>query len=280
MSLLEVAGLCKSYPKEGGSWNSSRRFVAVDNISFVLNEGECLGVVGESGSGKSTLGKLILGLEKPDEGRIQFLGTDVRQCSAKSLHRLRRNLQAVFQDFNRALNPRMKAGAIIGEPLRNFERLSPFEMRRKQGELLEAVGLSAEDADKYPHQFSGGQQQRLNIARALALRPKLIVLDEAVSSLDMMLQAQILELLAQLKERFALSYLFISHDIQATCSISDRLIVMNQGAIVETLDSMDRIETLCHHFSRRLLDARLAAHPAERTIGRSSHLPADRSSVL
>lgn len=271
MSLLEATGLCKSYPLEGSGWNQHHRFKALDGISFKLNDGESLGVIGESGSGKSTLGRLILGLEKPDSGSVVFLGTEMHKCSDKRMHTLRRNMQAVFQDCHHALNPRMYAGAIIGEPLRNYERLSPLEMKRIQGELLETVGLSAAgDMDKYPHQFSGGQQQRLNIARALALRPKLIVLDEAVSSLDMMIQAQILGLLSDLKERFGLSYLFITHDLQAACSICDRFIVMDRGQIAEKCEDISKTESLRHPASRKLLDAQLASHPGERTIGRQT----------
>ncbi|MBD0384236.1 ABC transporter ATP-binding protein [Paenibacillus sedimenti] len=267
MSLLQLRNISKSYPKQTGLWKKNEALQVLEDISFELEEGECLGIVGESGSGKSTLCKLILGLEKPSGGMIRFHGADWHQTSPKQQHTLRRNLQAVFQDSYHALNPRMKAGQIISEPIRNYERLSAREMKIRQVELLEAVGLGEEDLNKFPHQFSGGQQQRLNIARALALRPKLIVFDEAVSSLDVLIQAQILELLQDLADNYGLAYIFVTHDIKAACFISDRLIVMDQGRIVERLDNMAHIEELRHPASRRLLDSRLAEHPGDRMQG-------------
>ncbi|MDF2959521.1 MAG: transporter related [Paenibacillus sp.] len=261
---MHISNITKSYGGGRRLWRNDKRFYAVRNVSFSLREGECLGIVGESGSGKSTLGKLILGLEKPDSGQCKFQGTDIHRASNKQVYTLQRDLQAVFQDSYSALNPRMTAGQIISEPLRNFERLSVSEMNRKQAELLDSVGLCAEDAAKYPHQFSGGQQQRLNIARAIALRPKLIVLDEAVSSLDMMIQGQIMEMLLDMKRRFGLSYLFISHDIKAACYISDRLMVMEGGAIAEKLENTARLDEFRHPASLRLLESQLPEHPDER----------------
>ncbi|MDF2659318.1 MAG: nikE [Paenibacillus sp.] len=264
MTLLELAGVSKSYVKERGLLGSANRYAALHPASFSLEAGECLGIVGASGSGKSTLGKLILGLEQPDEGTIRFRGADWLNASAAERHRLRRDLQAVFQNSGDALNPRMNVRQIVAEPLLNYERLTKRELERACLDALEAVGLSAAEAGKLPHQLSGGQQQRVCIARALTLRPKLIVLDEAVSSLDRMLQAQILELLRRLRSEHRLSYLFITHDMKAARYLADRLIVMDQGDIVERLDSLTALESLSHPASRRLLEARLPGHPSGR----------------
>ncbi|WP_248925863.1 ABC transporter ATP-binding protein [Paenibacillus hamazuiensis] len=264
MKLLDVTNLSKSYVKERRLWGASQRFTALQRASFSLEPGECLGIVGESGSGKSTLGKLILGLEQPDEGAIRFQGADWLNGASGVRYKLRRDLQAVFQNSGDALNPRMTARQIVAEPLLNYERLTKREIERACLDGLEAVGLSAADADKLPHQFSGGQQQRLCIARALALRPKLIVLDEAVSSLDRMLQTQILELLRRLRSEHKLSYIFISHDLKATRYLADRLIVMDRGEIVERLDRISNIGSLSHPASKRLLEAQLPEHPSGR----------------
>lgn len=264
MRLLEVTNVSKSYVMERRLWGTPQRFTALCRASFHIEPGECLGIVGESGSGKSTLGKLILGLEQPDDGAIQFQGANWLKGRAGERHKLRRDLQAVFQNSSNALNPRMSARQIVTEPLLNYERLTNRELERACLDNLEAVGLCAADAVKLPHQFSGGQQQRLCIARALVLRPKLIVLDEAVSSLDRMLQAQIMELLQLLRSEYKLSYIFISHDIKATRFLADRLVVMNRGEIVERLDHSPDFASLSHPASRRLLDAQLPEHPSER----------------
>lgn len=264
MSLLQVENATKSFRVEKKWWKKERRMMALGGVSFSLQEGECVGIVGESGSGKSTLGKIILGLEAPDAGNIIFNGVDVNQATGKQMYAIRRNLQAVFQDSFSSLNPHRSASELISEPLLNFEHLTRSELSTKVAELLECVGLSSQDASKYPHQLSGGQQQRINIARALALNPKLIILDEAVSSLDMVIQTQILKLLMSLKEQFQLSYIFISHDIKATCFISDRLIVMEQGKIVEQLDNSKELHRLKEQASLRLIDAMLPHHPENR----------------
>lgn len=264
MSLLEVYGLTKTYAAGRRLWGPPSGFPALRGVSLRLEQGECLGIVGESGSGKSTLGRLVLGLERPTEGRVFLLGADWPCRSARETHALRRSLQAVFQDSGGALNPRMTARQIVTEPLRNYERLSPAELERRCLAALEEVGLAPADAGRLPHQFSGGQQQRLCIARALVLRPKLIVLDEAVSSLDRMLQAQILELLKRLKAQHKLSYLFISHDLQAADYLADRIAVMDRGEIVEHTSGPGGIGQLVHPVSVRLLDARLPGHPAAR----------------
>ncbi|TQR37268.1 nickel import ATP-binding protein NikE [Brevibacillus brevis] len=261
MSLLEIKGISKTYPMETTLWGKGKRLEAVKNVSLTLHEGTCLGLVGESGSGKSTLGKMILGLERPDHGEIFFQGKNLFQLAAKEQKELRQNLQVVFQDCYSSVNPRLSIGNIIAEPIKNYEKLTPAEEKKRVGELLEKVGVSPGNMDKYPHQLSGGQLQRVNIARAIALHPKLIVLDEAVSSLDVFVQAQILDLLADLKKEFQLAYLFITHDLQAVHYMADRLAVMYKGQIIEMLDDIKQLKQLEHPISRKLLSSMLRLHP-------------------
>jgi nickel transport system ATP-binding protein len=241
-----------------------RRVYAAKEINLSINKGECLGLVGESGSGKSTLGRIILGLERPDSGQVIFQGVNIYGKDGQALQAVRRDLQVVFQDCFSSVNPRLKAGEIIAEPIRNFERMSHRQEQQMVEELLAMVGLRAKDAQKLPHQFSGGQLQRVCIARAIALRPKMIVFDEAVSSLDVQVQAQILDLLWDLKQELNISYLFISHNLQAVAQLADRLVVMCQGEIVERLDDMSQIRSLTHPVSQSLLAAVLSAHPGYR----------------
>lgn len=261
MSVLELNDVSKTYRSRQFAW--SRRIVieAVKNVSLRLDEGTCLALVGESGSGKSTLGKIVLGLEQPDRGEITFLGCSLHRVPAKERKQLRRDMQLVFQDSHSAVNPRMTALRIIAEPLRVHERMTASEQLQRVRELLEVVGLRGDDAGKYPHQFSGGQLQRICIARAIALKPRLIVLDEAVNSLDVLVQASILRLLGQLKERYGLSYLFISHDLAAVRLLADRVAVMEHGEIVETLDDASRLDELHHPAGKRLLQAVLPIRP-------------------
>lgn len=253
--MLELKDIKKTYSLGNSVWRKRKSVEAVKSVSLTLEEGVCLGLVGESGSGKSTLGKMILGLEKPDQGEVWFQGKNLYCLKAKELKELRRNLQVVFQDCYSAVNPRLTIGEIIAEPLRNYERLTAAQEKKKVQDLLETVGLYPEDIHKYPHQFSGGQLQRINIARAIALRPKLIILDEAVSALDVLVQVQILNLLAELKEEFQLSYLFISHDLQAVNYIADRLAIMYRGEIVEWLDDTEQLERLEHPVSKKLVSS-------------------------
>lgn len=259
--MLELKGIKKTYLLGNSVWGKRKTVEAVKNVSLTLEERVCLGLVGKSGSGKSTLGKIILGLEKPDQGEVWFQGKNLSNLKAKELKELRRNLQVVFQDCYSSVNPRLTIGEIIAEPLRNYERLTSVQEKKKVQELLEIVGLCTEDIHKYPYQFSGGQLQRINIARAIALKPKLIIFDEAVSALDVLVQVQILNLLAQLKEEFHLSYLFISHDLQAVNYIADRLAVMYNGEIVEWLDDMEQLERLEHPVSKKLLSSVLLPYP-------------------
>jgi nickel import ATP-binding protein NikE len=264
MSLLEINNITKTFSLGNKFLKTNQSIAAVKDISLSLEEGCCLGIVGESGCGKTTLGKIILGLEKPERGEIFFLGKDIYKTTGRELKELRRNLQVVFQDSLSAVNPRLPIGKIISEPIRNYRKLTPSEEKKQVLELLEIVGLSPADIDKYPHQFSGGQIQRVTIARAIALKPKLIVLDEAAASLDMSVQAQILNLLLDLKEEFKLSYIFISHDILAVNYISDRLAVMYMGKVVELIEDIRLIDELRHPYSIKLLSSVLSDHPRHR----------------
>lgn len=265
MSLLQVKNVTHGYGTTNLFWRSKRATV-LDDVSLSIEHGQCLGLLGTSGAGKSTLGKVILGLEKPQKGQILFQGIDLYDTNASTRRHLRRDLQVVFQDCYSSVNPRMTAEQIIGEPLQNFESLSPNEQKRTIGELLETVGLSSEDMRKYPHQFSGGQLQRINIARAIALKPKMLILDEAVSSLDMVTQANILTLLKDLKSIFGLSYLFITHDIKAAYTISDALAVMEKGELVVHGEDKAQFLQLAHPSVQRLVQSILSEHPRSRSL--------------
>lgn len=272
MSLLQVNEVTHSYgARTFFKWKNPSTKVLSD-ISFSIEEGTCLGMLGTSGAGKSTLGKVILGLEQPQYGRILFQGHDIYKADKKTRQKIRRDLQVVFQDSYSSVNPRMTAERIIAEPLKNYEQLTVTEQKRRVIELLERVGLSEKDLKKYPHQFSGGQLQRINIARAISLKPKLIVLDEAVSSLDMVTQTLILELLRELKEDFGLAYLFITHDIKAAYTISDTLGVLEKGKLIELYDSKNQFFTSEHSVIKEMKSSILAEHPRFRSIGtRVSH---------
>ncbi|CAG7649186.1 ATP-binding cassette domain-containing protein [Paenibacillus allorhizosphaerae] len=262
--MLELININKSYTIGGSTFFRKQTMKVADDICLTLEQGMCLGLVGESGSGKSTLGKMILGLEQPDGGEIWFEGKNLLTLNKKERLRMRRHIQTVFQDCYSSLNPRWPVYESIREPLANFEKLSASEEKRTIQELLVAVGLKPEDMTQFPHQFSGGQLQRISIARAIALRPRLVVLDEAVSSLDVLIQHQILQLLMELKQQFKLSYLFISHDIMAVRSISDPLAVMSNGRIVETLSVKEPLSSMKHPASRQLVASILPSHPRDR----------------
>ena len=258
--LLEVKGLRKLYPLESGLLSRifgrrQRHVRAVDGIDFTVDPGETLGIVGESGCGKSTTGLAVLQLIQPSAGEVRFEGDNIVGLTQLENRRLRRHMQMILQNPYSSLNPRMRVVDIIAEPLRNFgigDRRARFE--QVQG-LLEQVGLSADHVNRFPHEFSGGQRQRIGIARALALRPRLIVADEPVSALDVSVQAQILNLLLELKEAFNLTYLFISHDLSVVRYISDRIAVMYLGEIVELGAADEVYNRPLHPYTRALMSA-------------------------
>jgi len=264
-ALLEVEGLAKRFDV-GGTWLASRRRVirAVDGVSFALAPGETLGLVGESGCGKSTTGRLILRLIEPSAGHIRFEGRNLEALSAHELWEARQRMQIVFQDPFGSLNPRMRVGGIIGEPLEIYGKGDAAGRRRRVAELLEVVGLNPSFAERYPHELSGGQRQRIGIAAALALQPSLIVADEPVSALDVSIQAQVLNLLMDLRRRFGLTYLFISHDLHVVLHMSDRVAVMYLGEIVE-IGAREAIHLEPRHpYTQVLLSAVPVADPSRR----------------
>jgi oligopeptide transport system ATP-binding protein len=256
--LLEVKGLRMHFPVTEGL--VSRRLVgevkAVDGIDFIVRRGETLGLVGESGCGKTTTGRCILRLERPTAGEILYDGVDVAKMERKELLALRRRIQVIFQDPYSSLNPRMKVGDIIGEPIK-VHGIEPDAGRRttRVRELLSVCGLDPRFADRYPHEMSGGQRQRVGIARALALNPEFIVCDEAVSALDVSIQAQVVNLLEDLRERFGLTYLFIAHDLSVVRHLCQRVAVMYLGRIVELADSDELFGNPLHPYTQALLAA-------------------------
>ncbi len=258
MPLLEVSDLTKHFPVRRGILGLSAGLVrAVDSVSFTLDVGATLGLVGESGCGKTSTSKLILGLEPPTAGAIRFAGEDVLALGGEARRRYRRSVQAVFQDPYASLDPRMRVGSIIAEPLVINEQSGPAGRRHRVQELLDVVGLPARAADLFPHEFSGGQRQRIAIARALALSPQLIVLDEPVSALDVSIRAQILNLLRDLQTRLGVSYLFISHDLAAVAHMSHTIAVMYLGKIVELGDAVAIALEPKHPYTKALFAAAL-----------------------
>jgi oligopeptide/dipeptide ABC transporter ATP-binding protein len=252
--ILVAEHLSKDFSVAAGRSGPLRRLRAVDDVSFTLLAGETLGVVGESGCGKSTVARMVLRLTAPSAGEIRFLGQDITHMSERALRPLRRHLQAVFQDPISSLNPRMRVRDIIAEPLDNLG-MAGADRRARVAELLELVGLPADAAGRYPHAFSGGQRQRIAIARALAVSPKLIVCDEATSSLDVSVQAQILNLLSDLQGRFALALLFISHNLGAVRHLAHRVAVMYLGRLVEIAPEAELFEHPHHPYTAALLAA-------------------------
>ena len=254
--LLQVRELRKYFPvKKDFFGRGTAKVHAVDGISFSIADGETLGLVGESGCGKSTAGKTILRLIDPTSGEIEWRGKRIDALGRAAMHPVRRELQVVFQDPYASLNPRLRARDIVAEPLRNYESLSEAQMREHVAFLFEKVGLRADQMVKYPHEFSGGQRQRLGIARALAVRPKLIVCDEPVSALDVSVQAQVINLLVDLQAEFGVSYLFVAHDLAVVEHISHRVAVMYLGKIVELTDKKSLFRNPQHPYTEALLSA-------------------------
>ncbi len=253
-TLLQVRKLTKVY-RLRGKLGRHHRFAAVDDASFDLNIGECLALVGESGSGKTTLALSMLCLVEVEAGRVFFDGVDLRQLSGAQLRRQRRHFQMVFQDSGEALNPRQRVGCQIAEPLAIHRLATPAERPRRVVELLDQVGLPASIAERFPHQLSGGQRQRVGIARALATGPRLLVLDEPVSALDVSVQAQILELLADLQQSLGLAMILVSHDLAVVEQLADRVLVMYLGRLVEDGRRQQLFSTPGHPYTASLLAA-------------------------
>ncbi len=263
--LLDVQNLVKHFPMRAGVFGRVAGYVrAVDGVSFAVQRGRTLGLVGESGCGKTTTGRALLRLLEPTSGRVFFDGVPVHSLDARRLRALRRRMQIIFQDPYGSLDPRMTVGSIVGEPLRAHGEGSGRERRRMVGELLERVGLSAAYVNHYPHEFSGGQRQRIGIARALALNPDFVVCDEPVSSLDVSIQAQIINLLAGLQEERGISYLFISHDLGVVEHISHDVAVMYLGRIVEMAPRDELYSRPLHPYTKLLLAAIPAPDPEVR----------------
>jgi oligopeptide transport system ATP-binding protein len=256
MALLEVDNLKKYFPIQKGILSRTAGYVkAVDGVSFSLKRGETLGLVGESGCGKTTVGRSLLRLIEPTEGRVNFNGQNLLELDRGEMRTVRASLQIIFQDPFSSLNPRMNVGDIIAEPIRNHLNLSRDEIQNRVVLLMERVGLHTATMRRYPHEFSGGQRQRIGIARALALNPLVIICDEPVSALDVSIQAQVINLLAQLQEQMELSYLFIAHDLSVVEHISDRVAVMYLGRIVEMASSEELYTNPRHPYSQALLSA-------------------------
>lgn len=275
--LLELKNVKKYFPVKKGLFRPSEYVKAVDHVDLVIEEGKSLGLVGESGSGKTTLGRLVVKLYPADEGAILLNGQDITRLSAGRMRPLRKQVQMVFQDPYSSLDPRFTVRSILQEA----DRLSAVagEKKGREGRFIEAlksVGLGAECLERFPHEFSGGERQRIAIARALVMKPKLLILDEAVSSLDVLIQEQIIELLEELKGKYQLTYLFISHNLRVVKKVCERIAVMYKGKIVETGPTEEILRRPLHPYTRELLDAaisyRASQEPAQFFIRENSRL--------
>ena len=261
MPLVEVSHLVKHFVRDAGLFRAGTRVAAVDDVSFGIDEGETFGLVGESGSGKTTTGRCMLRLIEPSSGVVRFRGENMLEFSGRRMREARRDMQIVFQDPYSSLNPRMRARAIVEEPLIIHSVGGRDDRRARVAELFRLVGLDPTHLDRYPHQFSGGQRQRIGLARALALNPSFVILDEPVSALDVSVQAQVVNLLMDLQEQLKLTYLFIAHDLRLVEHIADRLAVMYHGRIVEMGPTASIFTAPRHAYTRALLSAIPVADP-------------------
>jgi peptide/nickel transport system ATP-binding protein/oligopeptide transport system ATP-binding protein len=274
-ALLEVRDLTKVFTRSRGWFRKPAAVKAVDGVSFSIREGETFGLVGESGSGKTTTGRAILRLIEPTSGQVRFRGEDVLAFTPQRLRAARRDMQIVFQDPYASLNPRMRVGAIVEEPLEIHRAGTRTERRMRAADLFSLVGLDPSWLDRYPHEFSGGQRQRIGLARALALDPSFVIADEPVSALDVSVQAQVVNLLLDLQQRLKLTYLFIAHDLRLVEHICDRVAVMYGGRIVEMAGASDLFRSPRHPYTQALLSAIPVIDPASRR----PRIPFDETTV-
>lgn len=278
-TIVSAAKLKKYFPIKEGVFSSTKDFIkAVDNVYIHIKKGETFGLVGESGCGKTTLGRVLIHLLPPTEGTLCFMGSDLNAITKSELRKLRTHMQIVFQDPSSSLNPRMTVKQIIGEPLKINKRFKGEELNKKVLELLKTVGLDEQHMYRYPHEFSGGQKQRIGVARALALNPDFIILDEPTSSLDVSVQAQILNLLKDLQKKFNLTYVFITHDLSVIKYISDRVAVMYAGKIVEVAPTKDLFIEQLHPYTKALLSAIPIPNPKIKT--KHIHLKGEVPSLI
>ncbi|MCS4488643.1 ATP-binding cassette domain-containing protein [Streptococcus sciuri] len=270
MGFIEVKDLKVHYPIRSGFFNRVTDYVyAVDGVDLHIETGKTYGLVGESGSGKSTIGKTIIGLEKATSGKIFYEGKDITNKQRRNKEHFGKNVQMIFQDSLSSFNPKKRILDIIAEPIRNFERLSAGEERQKVLTLLDTIGLGEETLYKYPHEFSGGQRQRIGVARALASNPRLIIADEPVSALDLSVQAQILNYMKHIQEKYNVSYLFISHDLGVVRHMCDELYIMYRGRFVETGKKSEIYNNPRHIYTKRLLSAVPTLNPANRDANKA-----------
>ena len=274
---VTIEDLKVHYPIRSGFFNRVTDHVyAVDGVSLEIEEGKTYGLVGESGSGKSTIGKSIIGLEHVTSGKVIYEGEDVTNKARRRTSDYNRNVQMIFQDSLSSFNPKKRILDIVAEPLRNFERLSPEEEKKRVIELMEIIGLSEDALLKYPHQFSGGQRQRIGVARALASNPRLIIADEPVSALDLSVQAQVLNYMKRIQDEFNLSYLFISHDLGVVKHMCDELFIMYRGRFVETGRAEDIYANPQHIYTKRLLSAIPVIDPENREANKLRRKEAEK----
>ena len=276
MSFIDIKNLKVHYPIRGGFFNRIVDHVyAVDGVDLMIEKGKTYGLVGESGSGKSTIGKAIIGLEKIKDGTITYEGKVIeKKRNRKSDYN--QNIQMIFQDSLSSLNPKKRIVDIIAEPLRNFENLTDKEERKRVSELLEIVGMTDDALYKYPHEFSGGQRQRIGVARAVAIKPKLIIADEPVSALDLSVQAQVLNYMKEIQKQFGLSYLFISHDLGVVKHMCDHISIMYRGRFVETGKKDDIYNNPQHIYTKRLIAAIPEVNPNHRDSNKSKRLAVEK----